>query len=177
VVLYEINQERERTQQQKTTIDSKLQADFNRRSFWRIERALHRRDEGPHWLKREDVADLIVNVLKEMDGALCDLDAYCLMSNHAHLVLRSKMPAGGKKLQTPLSAFMQRWKGRTAFECNRVLKRRGQFWEHESYDHVVRNEDEWFRIVRYVLENPIKARLVSDWKQWRWSYCRPEIVS
>lgn len=39
-------------------------------------------------------------------------------------------------------------------------------------NHYVRNEKEWGRIMTYVLNNPVKAGLVRDWQDWRWSYCR-----
>jgi putative transposase len=67
---------------------------------------------------------------------------------------------------------MHSLKGYTAYEGNRLLGRKGAFWEHESYDHYVRDEEELERIVAYVLSNPLKAGLVTDWKAWPWSYCR-----
>ena len=45
-----------------------------------------------------------------------------------------------------------------------MLKRSGDFWQPEYYDHLIRNEAEFRHAVRYVLENPIKAKL----KDWRW---------
>ena len=69
---------------------------------------------------------------------------------------------------------MQSLKGFTSREANRLLERSGTFWEHESYDHFVRDEDEWKRIIAYVLNNPVKAGFVKDWKEWEWSYCRPQ---
>ena len=70
---------------------------------------------------------------------------------------------------------MQSLKGFTSREANILLGRNGTFWEHESYDHFVRDADELKRIVAYVLRNPLKAGLVEDWREWRWSYCRKEL--
>ena len=72
----------------------------------------------------------------------------------------------------PLSAIMQSLKGYTARKINLPLGRSGTFWEEESYDHVVRDEAEFARIVSYVLNNPVKAGLVQDWQEWKWSYKR-----
>jgi REP element-mobilizing transposase RayT len=55
------------------------------------------------------------------------------------------------------------------------LGRVGPFWQDESYDRVIRNNEEYIRTVNYVLENPVKARLVSRWEDWKWTYCRPAI--
>ena len=67
---------------------------------------------------------------------------------------------------------MQSLKGYTARKANHILGRSGAFWHHESYDHCVRNPNEWQRIVSYVLNNPVKAGLVDEWENWRWSYYR-----
>ena len=73
---------------------------------------------------------------------------------------------------TSLYTLLQSLKARTAREANKILHQKGSFWQHESYDHVVRNGKELERIVNYVLYNPVRAGMVSSWEQWKWSYCR-----
>jgi hypothetical protein len=55
------------------------------------------------------------------------------------------------------------------------LDRRGAFWEHESFDHAIRN-GKFDKTVRYVLNNPVKVGLVDDWQAWPWNYCRPDLI-
>jgi hypothetical protein len=43
------------------------------------------------------------------------------------------------------------------------------FWQNESYDHVVRNEEEFRRIQRYIELNPVRAGLVESAEEFRWS--------
>jgi len=74
-----------------------------------------------------------------------------------------------------VSSIMRSLKGRTARQANLVIGRRGTFWQHENYDHVVRDEGELGRIITYVLENPVKARLVQARDEWRWSYSKYEL--
>ncbi|MCI0524216.1 MAG: hypothetical protein L0Y75_03045 [Acidobacteria bacterium] len=76
------------------------------------------------------------------------------------------------EIRVALASIMQSLKGWTARQCNLALDRRGQFWQHESFDHVVRNQAEWERVVNYVVKNPVKAGLVKDWQNWKWSYRR-----
>ncbi len=57
-------------------------------------------------------------------------------------------------------------------KANKILNRKGAFWQHESYDHVVRDGNELERIINYVLHNPVRAGLVSSRDQWKWSYER-----
>jgi putative DNA methylase len=47
-----------------------------------------------------------------------------------------------------------------------LLHRSGPFWQAESYDHWVRDEDELERIVAYIANNPVKAGLVTKPHQW-----------
>ena len=68
---------------------------------------------------------------------------------------------------------MQSLKGYTAFQANQIIGRSGEFWAHESYDHFVRDNDEWLRIIAYVLNNPVKAGYVEHPSEWRWNYRRP----
>jgi REP element-mobilizing transposase RayT len=92
------------------------------------------------------------------------LDAYCVMPNHVHLVCT---PLSNEYGEIPLSKIMHSFKGSTARQANLVLGRQGAFWQHESYDHVVRDPEELRRIVNYVLDNPLRAGLPE-----RWTYCR-----
>jgi REP element-mobilizing transposase RayT len=69
---------------------------------------------------------------------------------------------------------MKSLKGYTARQANLHLRRTGQFWEEESYDHEVRDGAEFGRIVRYILNNPVKAGLVQHWSEWPWNYVAPD---
>jgi REP element-mobilizing transposase RayT len=71
-----------------------------------------------------------------------------------------------------LAVIMQSLKGYTARKCNAALGKSGGFWQHETFDHVIRDQAEWERTVNYVLNNPVKAGLVKRWQDWKWSYRR-----
>jgi len=65
-----------------------------------------------------------------------------------------------------LSKILHSWKSYTANEANKLLNRQGAFWQREYYDHLIRDEDEFYRTIHYVQENPRKANF-TDWK-WVW---------
>ena len=92
------------------------------------------------------------------------LFAWCVMPNHVHVVFKS-FPGH------TLSDIVHSWKSFTAKSANRILGRTGPFWEREYYDHLVRNQSELERAIRYVGQNPEKAHL-RDWK-WVW-VCRQD---
>jgi putative transposase len=54
-------------------------------------------------------------------------------------------------------------------KCNEYLRRQDAFWQRESYDHCVDDEDELQRIIDYVELNPVKAGLVRSRELWEFS--------
>ena len=83
--------------------------------------------------------------------------AWCVMPNHVHVVV--KIFPGHT-----LSDVIHSWKSFSAKHANRALRLRGAFWQREYYDHLIRDQGELDRAIRYVAANPEKAKL----EQWRW---------
>ena len=141
-----------------------------KRLFGLWDDALDTAQQGPFWLKEDAIAQLVWNSLHHLDNKRYDLDTFCIMPNHGHVLFTPLIkPDGGYHA---LSGIMHSIKGFTANEANDILGRKGQFWQHESYDHVVRDEAELNRIRRYILYNPVKAGLVDDYRAWKWTYCK-----
>ncbi len=57
-------------------------------------------------------------------------------------------------------------KSYTANRAQAVLERTGQFWQHESDDHWVRDIEELERIVNYIRHNPVRAGLCDSLEEW-----------
>ena len=121
----------------------------------------------PYWLKDAEVANAVVEALRFRNDRDYDLIAFCIMSNHIHFVIDTRHQGN---LDKPLFRILQSFKRHTARKANQLLKRSGAFWQAESYDHVIRNDEELTRIIQYVLENPVKAGLVGKWQDWPYSY-------
>jgi REP element-mobilizing transposase RayT len=64
---------------------------------------------------------------------------------------------------------MKSIKGYSARRCNELLGSTGQFWQDESYDHLVRHDDELLRLIDYIENNPVKAGLIARREDWKWS--------
>jgi putative transposase len=141
-----------------------------RRLFGRWDAVLDTAQSGPFWLRDLRIASLVAESLHYRDGQVYDLDAFCVMPNHVHLVFTPLSKMDGT--HHALAAITHSLKRHTARQANLLLEREGSFWQHESYDHVVRDEAERERIVTYVLNNPVKAELVERWEEWEWTYCK-----
>ncbi len=64
----------------------------------------------------------------------------------------------------------------TAHRCNELLGRIGPFWQQESFDHCVRDEEELERVFDYIEHNPVKAGLCQRREEWPFSSAFSRIV-
>jgi REP element-mobilizing transposase RayT len=120
------------------------------------------RGQGECWLARPEIAGIVAGAIKFHSGERFDLHAWVVMPNHVHAVLRQR-PGW------TLSRVLQSWKGFSAREANRVLSRAGiPFWQSESYDHLIRDDDDLHRCCRYTILNPVNARLCQRPDDWKW---------
>jgi len=92
---------------------------------------------------------------------------WIILPNHVHLLMRPLAdPVTGKYFQ--LHRILQSIKSFSGRQANIILKRKGQFWQPESYDHIVRNQTELNRIWKYIDYNAVKAGLADAGSKWRW---------
>lgn len=141
-----------------------------RRLFGKWDDALHESQTGAIWLKDDKVAEIVVNSIRYHDDKWFELLAYCIMPNHAHVVLTPLSKS--EDADYSLTQITHNIKRNSAKQANTVLGQSGIFWQHESYDHFARDEAELQRIIKYVLLNPVKAGLVEHWQDWKWSYSK-----
>ena len=142
----------------------------SRRLFGKWDKALDASDIGIKYLANAQVAKLVADSLHFRDSKVYELIAYCIMPNHEHIVFTPLEESKGK--YHSLSKIMHSLKRHTAYEANLILGREGAFWQHENYDHYARDEAELERVIKYVLYNPVKAGLVKEQKDWKWTYCK-----
>lgn len=89
--------------------------------------------------------------------------AYCLMTNHVHLLLAPDESVSGlSQLMKTLSARMTRYR-------NRLEGRSGTLWESRFKSSVVQSESYLLACTRYIELNPIRAKLVKHAAEYPWS--------
>ncbi len=91
-----------------------------------------------------------------------DLLAFCLMPNHFHLVVRVERAA-------ELSAMMQWWLTSHVRRYHRCHATTGHVWQGRYKSFPIQADEHLLTVLRYVLLNPCRARLVEDPWAWRWS--------
>ena len=120
---------------------------------------------GKCWLNRPDIARLVERALFHFDGQRYLLLAWCIMPNHVHVVIETREGF-------PLPDILHSWKSFTANQANRILHRRGEFWQREYLDRYIRNAEHYQQVIAYIEENPVKAGLARVKTDWPWSSAR-----
>jgi REP element-mobilizing transposase RayT len=105
---------------------------------------------GSCCLAQIGIARCVAGALRHFDGERYRLDEWVVMPNHVHALVTPLA-------SNPLSDILHSWKSFTANAINRALKQSGQLWQHETYDHIVRDERQLDNFRRYIRENPAKA--------------------
>lgn len=119
---------------------------------------------GDCWLRQPQIAEAVETELLSAHHADYELRAWIIMPNHCHFIV--------DVWDTPLSRLIKKWKGRTATVANRLIGRSGQFWQADYWDTLIQGEKHLLQAVRYVENNPTKANLIRDPKEWRWGSAR-----
>jgi len=92
------------------------------------------------------------------------LECAVVMPDHLHFV--AELRSG------TLAQLMQSLKSYTAQKVNHLLDRRGAFWQSQYHDHAIRKEEVLKDIIIYCLNNPVRAKLVQDFHDYPYWYCR-----
>ena len=79
---------------------------------------------------------------------------YCFMPDHVHLLVAGSHPASDCR------QFIARAKQFSGYHYQNQFKER--LWQRYGFEHVLRAEEDTFRVARYILENPIRAGLVQS---------------
>jgi len=155
-VVEEMKQQREHWKQTHNlnNLSSEELIEYHRLFSERYENLLNA-GSGSCVLRDPAVADIVQSALRFFDGRRYILDEAIVMPNHTHVLVK---PLAGHGLVEILHS----WKSFTANQINRKLQLSGQLWQHESFDHIVRNEAAMQAIRRYIRENPAKARGASS---------------
>ena len=77
---------------------------------------------------------------------------YCFMPDHLHLVV------GGEDGESDCKAFIKAAKQYSGYYFSQAY--RSRLWERYGHDHVIRDEQELAMTIRYLVANPVRARLV-----------------
>ncbi len=102
-------------------------------------------------------------------GEVCEIyhwhcHAYCLMTNHYHLLIET--------LEGNLSKGMRQLNGVYTQHFNRANSRVGHVFQGRYQAILVDKDHYLLELARYIVLNPVRAKMVRAAKEWRWSSYR-----
>ena len=122
------------------------------------------RGHGECHLRRADAARVVEGALLFFHGQNYEVRAWVVMPNHVHVLFQVG--------EVSMENIVESWKSWTSNEVNKLLGRRGRLWQPGYWDTYMRDGEHEAKTVRYVENNPTKAKLVLDPKEWPWSSAR-----
>jgi putative transposase len=113
--------------------------------------------------------ELFLFLLGKVVGLLgWTVHAYCLMTNHYHLLVETPNP--------DISVGMQLLNGQYAQAFNRRHGYEGHLFERRFYSEVVESDWHLLEVSRYIVLNPVRAGLCRHPSEWRWSSYRAMVA-
>ena len=119
---------------------------------------------GECHLRDPRIANLVQENFWHHDGLKYKLLAWVIMPNHVHVLVEMG--------SVPLGEVLKGWKSYTAKMANKILKRKGTFWENDYFDRYLRDDEHYRRVVHYIEGNPVKANLAKASEEWVWGSAR-----
>jgi REP element-mobilizing transposase RayT len=117
---------------------------------------------GSCFLKDRRVAETVQNSLFFYHEKKYNLISWVIMPNHVHCLLLPLKNEELKQLTHSIKSF-------SAQKANKILERKGQFWQHESFDRYIRNVKHYLSVIKYIEDNPVKAGLCEKAEDWVFS--------
>ncbi len=118
------------------------------------------------WILPEEVRDHVLRHCLHDHGTKLWMHAAIVMPDHSHLLFTRMNDTTGATFG--LAEIMNGVKGASAHTVNRLLKRKGHVWQDESFDHVLRCDENLRLKAEYICENPVRQNLVKSVDEYRW---------
>ncbi|MBI4345833.1 MAG: transposase [Elusimicrobia bacterium] len=111
-----------------------------------------------------DKQRFLFEVARSIRKHLAEIYAYCVMSNHFHLLLCTETVDIGTVMQAPLAIVAQRW--------NWEHGRKGPIYDGRFTSPAVTDDRYFLNAARYIEYNPVKAGLAQRPEDYPWSSAR-----
>ena len=118
-------------------------------------------DRQKHFVDRSRVDAALVQILRAGGDERFAIVAYCFMPDHLHLLVEACSDS------SDCLRFIKRAKQFSAFYYARKFGQR--LWQRYGFERTLMEEDATLPVARYILENPVRARLVEKPEEYPFS--------
>ncbi|WPJ97116.1 transposase [Coraliomargarita algicola] len=131
--------------------DASTRAEYRERFPLRIERWLDP-GSGSCALSDPTLRLIVEGALSHFEGERHAVRSYVIMPNHVHILFQ---PLSGCLLED----ILHTWKSYSSQQIMKTTKHTGEFWSAGYWDRLIRDRTHFERCVRYIRNNPAKAKL------------------
>ncbi len=117
-----------------------------------------------------DARSLVLQHCLYDHGRRYELIAAVVMPDHVHLLLTPRLEDALAPFR--LAALMSGIKGSSAHSVNKAMGRRGPLWQDESFDHVLRSDEDARQVGEYISLNPVRKGLAETPEGYPWLWRR-----
>ena len=147
-----------------------------RRAFVILDQFLDSAASGPLYLRRPEIAGMLVDAIRYRDGIQHDLHHFVVMPNHVHAIVW--FPADDQ-----ITEFVKEWKKRSSVQIKRLLRTSiaaygraidpdEPVWQAGFYDSNIYSSKKLRQKLEYMHNNPVAKGLVARATDWPWSSAR-----
>lgn len=109
----------------------------------------------------KDKERLFLTIKRYKEISKYEIYAYCIMSNHIHILI--------KEVDESISDTIKRISSSFVFWYNNKYERCGHLFQERFKSEVVENDKYFLTVLRYIHQNPVKAKIAKDISRYKWS--------
>jgi REP element-mobilizing transposase RayT len=157
---------------------AKIHGDYENK----LEELLHAHSEQEHLFRDAEIAGVVMDQIHKYDNQYYTLETACIMSNHVHLLLdfSVQVPENWEGEVIPgyknVGDIVGYIKGGASYRVNKAKERNGSLWSMGYYDRYIRSTKHYDQAFAYIINNPVKAGLVKDWRAYPYTYVKENVA-
>ena len=120
------------------------------------------------WIIPPAARDIVMETCFRGNGNRYELYSLVVMPDHVHIAFSPLRDQLGWTYTIP--DIMQEIKSVSSHRINRELLHFGKVWQEESFDRAMRSAEDVDLKIEYMINNPVRAGLVADPREYRWTW-------
>lgn len=120
------------------------------------------------FIDEQDFKTYLELIARHAERSKSGILAYCIMTNHAHLLVK---PPETVSLPSMMHGLGQGY----ALHVHKKYQKTGRLWENRYFSSIVDHEAYLWAVVRYIEQNPVRAKIVTKAEDYPYSSAKAHI--
>jgi REP element-mobilizing transposase RayT len=116
----------------------------------------------------DEAKDIALNAIKFHQGKKYELYACVVMTTHVHIIIMPLEESAGSFFS--LAQIMHSIKSYSANQIQSTLGKNGNIWLDENYDRIIRDDNDFYEKMNYIMNNPVKTGIFEKPEDYKWLF-------